>query len=79
MRIAAPCSDRKRALALWWSLRGVADPFVRLTAGVLLTGLPGIYFYLRFGLSRAIQQELLVRLPKAVNPLLRRIFPVSAS
>jgi O-antigen/teichoic acid export membrane protein len=66
------------ALALWWSLRGVADPFVRLAAGVLLTALPGTYLFLRFGLSRAIQRELLERMPKAVNPVLRRIFPVSA-
>src|SRR5262249_51250305 len=66
------------ALAAGWALKNVSDPFIRLAAGALLSGVLGFYLFLRFGLSTSFQIELLARAPKAINPVLRRVFVVPA-
>jgi O-antigen/teichoic acid export membrane protein len=66
------------AVVAAWALKPVADPIIRLAGGVLLSGTFGFYIFLRVGLPRNLQRELLERLPKSINPVLRRVFAVPA-
>lgn len=66
------------ALAWWWGLEWVREPAVRLSLNALLGSSLGFYLFLRYGLSSAFQRELLQRAPRRVNPVLRRVFAVSA-
>jgi len=61
------------ALIVWWlSIR--LDAFVRLAIAAALAAVFGCYVFLRFGLPRDFQRELLQRAPRQVNPLLRWVF-----
>ena len=59
---------------VWW-LAYPAPAWVRLGIHGLLAASVGAYFFLRFGINRSFQQELLGRVPKGVAPWLQRIFP----
>lgn len=61
------------ALAAGWAMRGFA-PEICLAVFVALCAPPGLYLFLRFGISTTFQMELLQRAPKRINPLLRFIF-----
>jgi O-antigen/teichoic acid export membrane protein len=62
------------AFLAWLAFRAVPQPVVRLAGLVLFSGSLGSYLFLRYGLSRTFQLELLQRVPKGVNPILRRVF-----
>jgi O-antigen/teichoic acid export membrane protein len=62
------------ACLAWWFFRALPQPIVRLSVFVLFSGSLGFYLFLRYGLSRTFQTELLQRAPKVVNPILRRVF-----
>jgi hypothetical protein len=64
------------ALACWCGLQWVENPVLRLALTVLVGSSLGCYILLRHGLSQPVQRELLERLPRATNPLLRRIFAI---
>jgi O-antigen/teichoic acid export membrane protein len=66
------------AVAAGWALRTISDPLLRLAAGMLLCVVLGFYLFLRYGLSRSFQVELLARAPRAINPVLRRVFVAPA-
>ena len=51
---------------------------VRLAASALFGGALGSYLFLRLGLPPSIQRELLQRVPRRVNPILRRVFCLQA-
>jgi O-antigen/teichoic acid export membrane protein len=62
------------ALTGWWVFRGAGGSLVRLALSASLSGSLGVYCFLRYGLSRPVQQELLNRAPRVVNSVLKRIF-----
>ena len=62
------------ALLSDWASKGVAQPLPHLVLNLLLSGSVGGYILLRYGLSRALQGELLERSPRPFVPLLKRIF-----
>ena len=63
------------ALAAWWLFKRVDPPILRLALNALVSSSLGFYVFLRFGLSRSFQKEMLERAPRKINPLLRRVFP----
>jgi O-antigen/teichoic acid export membrane protein len=62
------------AVAAWCGCRGISQPLVRLVLLALLSGSLGFYFFLRYGLARGLQHELVQHAPKSFEPLLRRVF-----
>jgi O-antigen/teichoic acid export membrane protein len=62
------------AVAAWFGCRGIAQPLVRLLLLAVLSGSLGFYCFLRYGLARSFQHELIQRAPKFIDPLLRRVF-----
>jgi hypothetical protein len=62
------------AFLFWWFFRAVPQPVFRLAGLVAVIAPLGLYWFLRYGLSRTFQSELLQRAPKGVNPILRRVF-----
>ena len=63
------------ALGTWWLSKSVtADPLLRLALHVFVSISAGAYLFLRFGLSRSFQRELLQRAPRRVDPILRLVF-----
>ena len=58
----------------WWGFSWVKLPAVRLACNAVLIGVVGGYLFLRHGLPRALQAELLARSPAALHPVLRQVF-----
>lgn len=61
------------ALFAWWVLATLPGP-ARLAVNIILAGSIGLGLFLRYGLSPAIQTEILARVPQSVLPVLRRVF-----
>jgi O-antigen/teichoic acid export membrane protein len=63
------------AILTWWGLLLLLLPAItRLGVNVMVAGSVGFYLFLRYGITRAFQTELLARTPKSVSPILKRIF-----
>ena len=61
------------AILAAWSL-SFLPPVVRLAGDGLVCVLAGGYLFLRTGLSKGIQREMLSRAPTAVQPVLKYVF-----
>jgi O-antigen/teichoic acid export membrane protein len=61
------------AVVAWWLGKPISEPIIRLAINLLVSGF-GFFVFLRFGLPRATQRELLQRAPKGFNPFLRLVF-----
>jgi O-antigen/teichoic acid export membrane protein len=64
------------ALLAWWGSQPLTDG-MRMLIGISLCSTAGLCLLLRYGITTAFQTELLQRAPKAVSPILRRVFVVS--
>jgi hypothetical protein len=62
------------AVATWWASQHLEHPVARLALNAFIGGWVGLFLFLRFGLSLDVQEELLLRAPQALNPVLRRVF-----
>jgi O-antigen/teichoic acid export membrane protein len=62
------------AVATWWASQHLEHPMSRLALNASIGGSVGLFLFLRYGLSLELQTELLQRAPKALNPVLRRLF-----
>jgi O-antigen/teichoic acid export membrane protein len=58
----------------WWSFRRVEPPLLRLILYASLCCSVCFYLFLRYGLTAALQRELLARAPKQLSPLLYWLF-----
>ena len=62
------------AFVTWQLSKNISDPIIRLAVNFLVSISIGFFIFLRFGLPRATQKELLQRAPKGFNPFLRIVF-----
>jgi hypothetical protein len=60
-----------------WGMSGRVLAALSFTLDSLLSGALGLWLFLRFGLPRSVQRELLERSPKNLNPILKRVFAPS--
>ncbi len=62
------------ALATWWGFRSIRQPVLHLAAHLMVCGPIGLYIFLRYGVPRSLQSELLTRAPRPLTLLLGRVF-----
>jgi O-antigen/teichoic acid export membrane protein len=65
------------AAAIWFATGKLENSLDRLMIHVIFCGVIGTPLFLRFGLTKRIQSELLARLPQPISPILRRVFAIS--
>jgi O-antigen/teichoic acid export membrane protein len=61
------------AALAWWTLMPLPG-MLRLGFNAVMAGSLGFYLFLRHGISSAFQKEMLERVPRRINPILRRVF-----
>jgi O-antigen/teichoic acid export membrane protein len=62
------------AMATWWATQRLEHPVTQLALNASIGGCVGLILFLRYGLSLDVQAELLQRAPRALSPVLKRVF-----